>query len=93
MNKMIISGVACFVGGILSATKGVELIKHEKTKEAVVEATAAVLRAKDCVMDTVTMVQEGAEDILAEAVLLNAEKAAEAAVDCGDCESCTGCEA
>ena len=41
--------------------------------------TAAVLRAKDCVMKTVTTVQENAEDILAEAQQINEERAAQEA--------------
>ena len=40
--------------------------------------TAAVLRAKECVMDTVATVQENAEDIYAEAQQINEERAAEA---------------
>ena len=38
----------------------------------------AVLRAKECVMDTVATVQENAEDIYAEAQQINEERAAEA---------------
>ena len=41
--------------------------------------TAAVLRAKDCVMKTATTVQENAEDILAEAKQINEERAAQEA--------------
>jgi hypothetical protein len=37
--------------------------------------TAAVLRAKECVMKTVTSVQENAEDIYAEALQINEERA------------------
>ena len=39
--------------------------------------TAAALRAKECVMDTANRVQEAAEDIYAEAQMINAERAAE----------------
>ena len=39
--------------------------------------TAAVLRAKDCVMKTATNIQENAEDIYAEAKNINEERAAE----------------
>ena len=41
--------------------------------------TAAVLRAKDCVMKTATTVQENAEDILAEAQQINESRAAKEA--------------
>ena len=42
--------------------------------------TAAVLRAKSCVMKVVTSVQENAEDIYAEAQQINEEREAKAAV-------------
>ena len=41
------------------------------------EGTAAVLRAKDCVMKTIESVQVNAEDILAEAKHINDERALE----------------
>ena len=41
------------------------------------QGTAAVLRAKDCVMKTTNVVQENAEDIYAEAKNINEERAAE----------------
>ena len=41
--------------------------------------TAAVLRMKECVMDTVSCVQENASDILAEAKDINEERAAKEA--------------
>ena len=37
-----------------------------------------LLRAKDCVMNTVTTVREGAEDIYADAKAINDHRAAEA---------------
>ena len=40
-----------------------------------------MLRAKDCVMKTVTTVQENAEDILAEAQQINEKRAAEEAMN------------
>ena len=46
-------------------------------KKVYVEGTAAVLRAKDCIMKTVESVQENAEDILAEAKQVNEKRAAE----------------
>ena len=41
--------------------------------------TAAVLRAKECVMKTATTIQENAEDIYAEAQQINEDRAAKAA--------------
>ena len=42
-----------------------------------IQCTAAVLRAKDCVMRTVTNIQENAEDIYSEAMQINEERASE----------------
>jgi hypothetical protein len=39
--------------------------------------TAAVLRAKECIMKVATNIQENAEDIYAEAQLINEERLAE----------------
>ena len=42
-----------------------------------IQCTAAVLRAKDCVMKTVTNIQENAEDIYSEAMQINEERVSE----------------
>ena len=46
-------------------------------KNIYTQCTAAVLRAKDCVMKTVTNIQENAEDIYSEAMQINEERASE----------------
>ena len=43
-------------------------------KKVYTQGTAAVLRAKDCVMKTTNVVQENAEDILAEAKQINEKR-------------------
>ena len=53
------------------------LIALEDAKKAYVHTTAAVLRVKDCVMNTATSIQENCEDILAEAKSVNEARAAE----------------
>ena len=58
-----------FAAGVLFGTAGIKALSN---------CTAAVLRAKECVMDTVATVQENAEDIYAEAQQINEERAAEA---------------
>ena len=68
---------ALFAGGVLFGTAGVKILSSKDAKKAYVQATAAVLRAKDCVMDTVTTVQENAEDVLAEAKEVNEKRQAE----------------
>ncbi len=69
--------IALFVGGTLFGTAGIKILSSKDAKKAYVHATAAALRAKDCVMDVVTTVQENAEDVLAEAQEINEKRAAE----------------
>ena len=53
-----------FAGGVLFGTAGVKILASDDAKKVYTNCTAAVLRAKDCVMKTATTVQENAEDIL-----------------------------
>ena len=71
--------LACFVGGTLFGSVGIKLLYSKDAKNAYVHAAAAGLRMKDCVMGTVTTVQENAADILASAKDLNEERAAKEA--------------
>ena len=71
--------IGCFVGGVVFGTAGVKLLSSKDAKK-VYNCTAAVLRAKDCVMKTATTVQENAEDILAEAQQINEKRAQEEAM-------------
>lgn len=73
------SKLACFVGGALFGSFGVKLLASKDAKNVYVHATAAGLRMKDSVMETVTNVQENAADILASAKDLNEERAAKEA--------------
>ena len=66
--------VAVFVGGVLFGTAGLKVLGSKDAKKVYTHGTAAVLRAKDCIMKTTTMVQENAEDILAEAKQINEER-------------------
>ena len=68
------------VGGIVFGTAGVKLLSSKDAKKVYTNCTAAVLRAKDCVMKTATTVQENAEDILAEAQQINEKRAQEEAM-------------
>ena len=72
--------IGCFVGGVVFGTAGVKLLSSKDAKKVYTNCTAAVLRAKDCVMKTATTVQENAEDIYAEAQQINEEREAKAAV-------------
>ena len=64
--------------GFLFGTAGIKALSSKDAKKFYTNCTAAVLRAKECVMDTVATVQENAEDIYAEAQQINEERAAEA---------------
>ena len=68
--------IALFAGGTLFGTAGVKILASDDAKKVYTQCTAAVLRAKDCVMKTVTTVQENAEDIYAEAQQINEDRAA-----------------
>ncbi len=71
--------LACFAGGALFGSFGVKLLTSKDAKKAYVCATAAGLRMKDSVMETVTAVQENTADILASAKDLNEARTAKAA--------------
>ena len=58
-------------------TAGIKILTSKDAKKLYTQCTAAVLRAKECVMKTVTSVQENAEDIYAEAKEINEERAAQ----------------
>ena len=58
-----------------------KILGSKDAKKLYTNCTAAVLRAKDCVMKTATKIQENAEDIYAEAQIINEERANEEFVD------------
>ncbi|MCB7514231.1 DUF6110 family protein [bacterium 210917-SL.2.15] len=68
--------LALFAGGVLFGSAGIKLLSSKDAKKAYTHTTAAVLRMKETVMDTVTTVRENAGDILAEAKELNEQCAA-----------------
>lgn len=77
MDILKLKHLGLFAGGILFGTAGIKVISSKDAKKVYTNCTAAVLRAKDCVMKTVDTVQENAEDILAEAKQINEERIAE----------------
>lgn len=68
---------ALFAAGVLFGTAGIKLLSSKDAKKVYSHTTAAVLRAKDSVMETVTAVRENAEDVYAEAQSINAARAAQ----------------
>lgn len=77
INKINGKKMGIFAAGVLFGTAGVKLLSSKDAKKCYTNCTAAVLRAKDCVMKTVTTIQENAEDIYAEAQQINEDRAAE----------------
>ncbi len=67
-----------FAGGVLFGTAGIKVLSSKDAKKVYTSCTAAVLRAKECVMNTVSMVQENAGDIYEGAKEINEERAAKA---------------
>ncbi|MDO4531405.1 MAG: DUF6110 family protein [Bacillota bacterium] len=82
-----------FIGGVIFGSLGLKALASKDAKRAYVHGTAAALRVKDFVMDTTAIVQENAEDILAEAKEINAKRAAEEEWNCVECENIDVAEA
>jgi hypothetical protein len=70
-----------FAAGVLFGTAGIKILSSKDAKKVYTQVTAAVLRAKDCVLKVATNVQENAEDIYAEAQQINEERASEDVVE------------
>ena len=68
-----------FAAGVLFGTAGIKVLSSKDAKKVYTHTTAAVLRAKDSVMEAVTTVRENAEDIYADAKAINEQRAQEAA--------------
>jgi len=79
LGKQSCVGIGCVAAGFLAGTVGKLILTSKDAKKAYAQGTAAVLRMKECVMDTVSCVQENASDILAEAKDINEERAAKEA--------------
>ncbi|MDO4523672.1 MAG: DUF6110 family protein [Eubacteriales bacterium] len=70
--------IGLFAGGTLFGTAGIKILASDDAKKFYTQCTAAVLRGRDCIMKTVNTVQENAEDIYSDAVIINEERAARA---------------
>ena len=71
--------IGLFAAGVLFGTAGIKLLGSRDAKKVYAQTTAAALRAKDCVMKSVTTVRENAEDVYAEAKAINQRRDQEAA--------------
>ena len=65
-----------FAAGVLFGTAGIKVLASDDAKKVYTNCTAAVLRAKETVMNTVTTVQENAGDIYADAQQINEDRKA-----------------
>lgn len=65
-----------FAAGVLFGTAGIKALSSDDAKNVYTSCTAAVLRAKSCVMKTAAVIQENAEDIYAGAKQINEEREA-----------------
>lgn len=84
IKKIDMGKTGLFAAGVLFGTAGIKVLSSKDAKKVYTGCTAAVLRAKECVMKTATVIQENAEDIYAEAQQINEERAqkeAELSVD------------
>ena len=77
IRKLDVKKTGIFAAGVLFGTAGIKILASKDAKKVYTHCTAAALRAKECVMKTVTNIQENAEDIYAEAQQINEDRAAE----------------
>ena len=65
-----------FAAGVAFGTAGIKILTSKDAKKFYTNCTAAVHRAKSCVMKTASTIQENAEDIYAEAQQINEDREA-----------------
>ena len=76
--KLNLKKIGLFAGGVLFGTAGIKILTSKDAKKLYTNATAAVLRAKECVMTVVSNAKENAGDILADAKNINEQRDVEA---------------
>ena len=76
LKKVNGKSTGIFAAGVLFGTAGIKVLASKDAKKLYTNCTAAILRAKSCVMKTATTIQENAEDMYAEAQQINEERAA-----------------
>ena len=76
LTKINWKKVGLFASGTLFGTAGIKALASDDAKKLYTNCTAAVLRAKETVMNTVTTVQENAGDIYADAQQINEDRKA-----------------
>ena len=76
LKKIDKAKTGIFAAGVLFGTAGIKILASDDAKKLYTNCTAAVLRAKECVLNTAACVQENAEDIYAGAKQINDDRAA-----------------
>ena len=74
---MDLKKIGLFAGGVFFGTAGIKALSSKDAKKAYTQTTAAALRVKDSVMNTVTAVRENADDIYTGAQAINEQRAEE----------------
>lgn len=74
LKKLNVKKMGLFGAGVLFGTAGIKVLASKDAKKVYTHCTAAVLRAKECVIKTATNAKENAEDILEEAKQINEER-------------------
>ncbi len=68
---MKLKGVGLFALGTLFGLEGIRLLSSKDAKKVYAHCTAGVLRAKDSVVNQITVLQENCTDIYEEAKSIN----------------------
>lgn len=76
LKKVYGKKTGIFAAGVLFGTAGIKVLSSKDAKKLYTNCTAAVLRAKECVLKTAATIQENAEDVYAEAQQINEDRAA-----------------
>ncbi|MGN0307334.1 MAG: DUF6110 family protein [Lachnospiraceae bacterium] len=83
-SKINYKKTGIFAAGVLFGTAGIKILASKDARKVYTQCTAAVLRAKECVMKTATCIQENAEDIYAEAKQINEDREADTTVEAAE---------
>ena len=74
LECMDVKKAGIFAAGVLFGTAGVKILASKDAKRVYTNCTAAVLRARESVLETVADIQANAEDIYAEAQQINEDR-------------------
>ena len=88
----MLTKLALFAGGMLFGTAGLKILGSKDAKKVYAHTTAAVIRAKDSVMETVTTLRENADDILADAREINSARETEEIIEDCSCACGNSCD-